>query len=66
MINQQNKFGGIRLTTNPIRYLGVYVGHDQEENEDQNWKEKFKKVENLIDSWSKKSLTYFGKITILI
>ena len=65
MINQQNQFGGIKLTTDPIRCLGVYVGHDQEGNEDKNWKEKFKKIENLIDSWQKRTLTYFGKITIL-
>jgi hypothetical protein len=56
---------GIRLTNKPQKCLGVYVGYDKQFCEQMNWTSKLIVMENLLDTWSQRDLTIFGKITII-
>ena len=56
---------GLKHEKEPIRCLGIYVGHDKDKCEDFNWKEKIKKMEKLLKSWEYRNLTLFGKVVII-
>ena len=48
-----------------FRCLGIFMGHDKELNEEKNFTEKIKLVEQVLNSWKTRNLTYFGKVQIL-
>ena len=48
-----------------IRYLGVYLGHNDLENNTMNWESKIETIQKLLDSWRTRKLTLFGKILII-
>jgi hypothetical protein len=48
-----------------IKYLGIYFGHNKEENYVMNWQKKIRKIENLLNKWSKRELSLFGKIQVI-
>lgn len=56
---------GIKWRTEPIRCLGIYIGHDAVKKDELNWYKKLEKIKGLLDSWKKRDLTLFGKITII-
>ncbi len=56
---------GIIWSKDSIRYLGIYIGHNQKECIRKNWIDKIEKMQKLTDVWRKRNLTLFGKITIL-
>lgn len=33
---------GIRITNNPVKSLGIFLGHDKEANDEKNWLNKLK------------------------
>ena len=49
--------GEINITNQGINCLGIWVGNDAEICEQHNW--------TKLDNWSKRKMTYFGKIVIL-
>ena len=50
---------------NNIKSLGIYVGHDKDVCIQHNWFKKIDKMRTLLKSWQERSLTLFGKITII-
>ena len=56
---------GISWPTEAIRYLGIYISHDRSIMYKQNWENKLEILQKLLDSWRTRSLTLFGKITIV-
>ena len=60
-----NESKGIKWPTEPIRYLGIYIGRDTKECEKLNWVLKVEKMQKLLDSWRTRNLTIQGKITII-
>ena len=58
------KLFGIRWPKQ-LRCLGVYLGHSKEINTHMNWRSKTHKVQSILDSWSKRDLSLFGKIQII-
>ena len=58
------KLFGIRWP-NQLRCLGVYLGYSKEENIQMNWTSKIDKVQSILDSWSKRDLSLFGKIQVI-
>ena len=48
-----------------IRCLGIYVGYSADKNIQMNWNCKIEKVENILQSWSKRELSLFGRIQII-
>ena len=49
----------------PIRYLGIFVGHDKIACMKLNWTSKIEEMQKLLDCWRSRDLTLFGKITII-
>ena len=48
-----------------IRCLVIYVGYSAHKNIQMNWNCKIEKVENILQSWSKRELSLFGRIQII-
>ena len=63
--NFEKTYKGIKFTDEPIRYLGIYFGHNKDKCYELNWLEKINKLEKTLDSWKKRKLTLFGKITVI-
>ena len=60
-----SKGGSIKWPINPVRYLGIYIGKDKEACIDLNWWSKLREAEKTLNSWKRRNLTLFGKITII-
>ena len=54
----------IRWPTEPIRYLGIYVGHNLITCNKLNWENKMEAFQKLIDNWRIRKLTIFGRVLI--
>lgn len=53
------------MTNNPVKSLGIFLGHDKEANDEKNWLNKLKEFEKILDSWRIRKLTLFGKCTVI-
>jgi len=58
-------FEGINFTCNPVRCLGIYIGHDSEGCHRENWMSKINKLKNCLHIWKSRKLTIYGKIMIV-
>jgi len=58
-------YHGIQFTSNAVRILGIYLGHDQEKCYHENWTSRINKLKNCIHVWKSRKLTLYGKILIL-
>ena len=62
---------GIRLkynivwTGNPVKCLGIYIGHNANKCYKANWTDKIVNIERLLMIWSKRNLSLFGKIQVI-
>ena len=56
---------GIRITVGPIKCLGIYVGGDAQICNKLNWNGPIENMELLLNTWKKRDLTLFGKITVI-
>jgi len=63
--NNPTFFQGIKFTTDPVRILGLYIGHDAEICYNENWVKKINKVKNSIHVWKSRKLSLFGKVQLL-
>ena len=64
-INNEPMYKGIEFKTCPIRYLGIYIGHDTEECKRLNWDTKLENLIKCLDMWKMRNLTIFGKVLII-
>ena len=58
-------FKAIKLTRDPIKCLGIYVGQNNDECEKLNWNNKIEQIDKIFQKWGKRGLTIFGKITLI-
>lgn len=65
MKNSLQYVDGIKMTNNPVKSLGIFLGHDKEANDEKNWLNKLKEFEKILDSWRIRKLTLFGKCTVI-
>ena len=62
---------GLRLhcnivwTGNPVKCLGIYIGHDSEKCFKLNWLSKIEQVESVLKKWAKRKISLFGKIEVI-
>lgn len=49
----------------PVKYLGHYIHSVNDEALNLEWEEKLVKLQKTLDSWSKRNLTIFGRVTVL-
>ena len=55
----------INWPNKPIRALGIYVGHNDNDCYKLNWLDKLQKIEKSSESWTMRNLTLIGKIYIV-
>ena len=57
--------GKIKLPTDPVQCLGIFLGQDTKKCEYLNWWLKLEKIENQLSLWKMRKLTLIGKITVM-
>ena len=63
--NNEKKCNGITFPEEPIKCLGIYIGHNKTECENLNWEPKIKEIDKLFESWKTRKLTLIGKTQII-
>ena len=63
--NHKAKPFGIKWPAEPIKTLGVYFTYDQKFLNEDNFIERLDSVKNLINIWSSRGLSIYGKVTII-
>ena len=48
-----------------VRYLGIYIGYDHKQIHSLNWLSKVDKLEGILESWSKRDLSLFGRVQVI-
>ena len=51
--------------TDPIKYLGIYLGHDYQQCYKLNFENKIRQMEEVLEQAAKRNLTLFGKVCIV-
>ena len=55
----------LKWTETPMKYLGHYIYYNASEAQRIEWEEKITKIKKLLNNWSRRNLTIFGRVTIL-
>ena len=63
--NNKSKPFGIRWSGEPIKALGVYYSYDIKLLHEKNFIERLDSVKKLINVWSSRGLSVYGKVTII-
>ena len=58
-------YNNIIFTGNPIKCLGIYIGHKKEKCYKLNWERKLLAVQKCLEQWNKRRLTLFGKVHVI-
>ena len=56
---------GMKWPLDPIRYLGIYIGHNKTECTYKNWHKKVELLKETIKNWKFINFTLFGKVNFL-
>ncbi|WAR29438.1 LIN1-like protein, partial [Mya arenaria] len=65
IIEDYGNFSGLRLNKTKTEALGIYFGLNQRECASLNWDSKVDKCKEIVQGWSKRKLTFYGKIQII-
>ena len=57
----RNKIQGIDFSATAIKSLGVYFGTSKQECLQLNWNKIIEDIQNLLNSWKRRKLTFFGE-----
>ena len=49
--NCKDKIRGIKWTQNPVKALGIFIGHNKEECQKLNWEKKIEEMKNQFTAW---------------
>lgn len=56
---------GLKICETCFQVLGVYVGKNQNECDDMNWKDKIRKISNIVNMWKQRHLTLSGRAIVI-
>ena len=56
---------GIKWPSEPIKSLGVFYSYDQKLLREKNFIEKLDSIKKLMNLWSSRGLSLYGKVTII-
>lgn len=56
---------GIQWSKNPIKVLGIYIGHNKENTQKANFSIRLKTLKSILNQWKQHSLSLIGKILIV-
>ncbi|MCU7801185.1 MAG: reverse transcriptase family protein, partial [gamma proteobacterium symbiont of Lucinoma myriamae] len=62
---RRNKIHDIDFSEYAVKSLGIYFCSDKKECSRLNWNNLIEDIQNLLNSWKRRKLTMFGKITVL-
>ena len=60
-----HKIHGINFSLSTIKSLGIYFSTNRQECMQLNWNKLIEDIQNLLNSWKRRKLTYIGKITVI-
>ena len=60
-----DKIYNIKFVIEPLKFLGICVGENETDCNEENWNEKILKIEKILASWKRRDLTIFEKILII-
>ena len=60
-----NMHENIVFTNEPVKCLGIYIGHNKEKQYELNWNPKIEKMKVILNMWKMRKLTLAGKVLIL-
>ena len=63
--NSVHELHGIKFSNEPVRCLGIHIGHNVIKCNELNWLPKVKKIESLLEVWKTRNLTLFGKVMVI-
>ena len=63
--NNHHKIHGIDFTMSAIKSLGIYFSTNTQESMQLNWDKLIEDIQNLLNSWNRRKLTFNGKIIVL-
>ena len=63
--NNKSKPFGIKWSGEPIKALGVYYSYDTKLQHEKNFIERLDSVKKLVNLWSSRGLTVYGKVTVI-
>ena len=63
--NNKSKPFGIKWSGEPIKALGVYYSNDTKLLHENNFIERMDSVKKLVNLWSSRGLTVYGKVTVI-
>ena len=58
-------YENIKWTGNPVKCLGIYIGHNQKKCEIQNWDKRIDVIDKTLTNWQKRKLTIYGKVSVI-
>ena len=58
-------FCEIYFKYNPIKCLGIYIGHNKNMCFSLNWDKKLEFFDNLLERWKARDLSIFGKVVVV-
>ena len=56
---------GLHFTGNPVKCLGLFIGHNKEKTENLNWDKRLDSIEKTVSYWNKMKLSLFAKIKVI-
>ena len=65
IIKKEEECFGIKWPKIPIKALGVYFTYDQKLLKEKNFIERLDSIKKLINIWSSRGLSIYGKVTII-
>ena len=65
MSQKYTTVGGIPITNDVVRCLGIYIGLNQTQCYELNWLKTSEDMQKLLESWKKRKLTIFGKAYVV-
>lgn len=65
ILKEDTTIRNIKINTNTVKRLGIYIGHNEVECNEKNWLCKLREFEKILDSWRTRKLTLFGKCQII-
>ena len=58
-------FKNITFTGNPVKCLGIYIGHNKKMCEKLNWIQRLERIKKSIAFWKKRHLTVYGRVYVI-
>ena len=55
----------LKWSHTPVKYLGHYIHSNIDKAVKMDWDDKLAKLKKILDSWKKRNLTIFGRVTVL-